>query len=519
MAVRSWARIFALGRPARRRSRPPERPTAPRPRHGLSEWKPMVDLLSPLRPSASALAQGSAGLRSSGNRCKTRASPPLEAQAVAYPTLSETGIGTYRELSLGGIVSDDQDKPHATPVSKSPVMPSSSIRRWTNLLAQRQSPRAGKQASSKDPLETVVSAVGGSAELAKLAEFAQGPSPEMKKAMEGVLSGIGSRSQTEPARPASLPNDTFVGRFLTTLGGGFLTGSPTISAAIALKQDNPNWYVISALVIGCWLVGGFLMAAGLRWPKWKPNHEVLARSLGVVSNSLLAWAVFLSLICAGPAILIGLLASRGNNVSAYTRSELDAAVSDAQHRLQAQNDEAVRKMQAALVDANNLRHQLAEHQSPTPGQGYPQAFGTTCVMNFISNASGFWARLPKGTAILVTGTKDNDQLAKNLFATLSFGGSEQRGLDRNTGRAIFGLPNKAIDLDAPSLTLTDQRGIIIHGNDPEDALRLTWNNMFVVRHTSTVPDGLAEYYKVLSIVWIEIGPGSPWANPALCPAI
>jgi hypothetical protein len=182
-------------------------------------------------------------------------------------------------------VSDDQDEPHATPVSKSPIGPSP-IRRWSNLLAQRQSPHPSEQANNKDPLKTIVSALGGPGsgeKLAKLAKLAQGPSPEMTKVMEGVLAGIQQPSSTSPS-------DTLVGRFLTTLGGGFLTGSLTVSAAIAIKSDQPNWYALVALVVGCWIVGGFLIAAGLKWPKWKPNHEVLAKRTGAISSSIWAWS-------------------------------------------------------------------------------------------------------------------------------------------------------------------------------------------------------------------------------------
>jgi hypothetical protein len=136
-------------------------------------------------------------------------------------------------------------------------------------------------------------------------------------------------------------------------------------------------------------------------------------------------------------------------------------------------------------------------------------------------AKAFWSLSPKGTGILITGAKENEQLRRNLFATVQIGLMEQKKLDPNNfadSGIWFDGPNNTSDLDAPRLNPTDQNGIIIHGNDPQDILRMRLSGHFVVRRTSKVPEGLAEYYKVPSIVWIEIGPGSPWANPTSCSA-
>jgi hypothetical protein len=94
------------------------------------------------------------------------------------------------------------------------------------------------------------------------------------KMAEGVLSGIGSRSgnsreDAEKEKPTS-SNDTFVGRFLAVIGGAFVTVPPTIAVNIATKIENPNWVVFIAAVLGCWLAAGLLIAAGLKWPKWRP---------------------------------------------------------------------------------------------------------------------------------------------------------------------------------------------------------------------------------------------------------
>jgi hypothetical protein len=204
----------------------------------------------------------------------------------------------------------------------------------------------------------------GPEELSELSGLARVPSSEMRKAMEGVTDGV------NPG-PASSSNDTFVGRFLTTLGGGFLTGSLTISAAVALKSGSPNWYAISALLVGCWLVGGVLIAAGLKWPKWKPDHEVLAKRLVAASNSILAWSVLLLLIAIGPAAAVWFMNSGGSK-QLYTQPQLDAAVSQAVAALQSQLNEVLkqRDTKAGGVRADGER----QLQGP-PGQFAPVAFG------------------------------------------------------------------------------------------------------------------------------------------------
>src|ERR1700682_1843771 len=106
----------------------------------------------------------------------------------------------------------------------------------------------------------------------------------------------------------------------------------------------------------------------------------------------------------------------------------------------------------------------------------------------------------------------------NLSAAFSLGSTELKKSTKIDYPVIMDGPNNSVDKDAPRLIPTDQNGIIIHGSDPQDTLKTRWSYHFLVRRTSKVPDGLAEYYKVPSIVWIEIGPGNPWTNPTACSA-
>jgi hypothetical protein len=41
--------------------------------------------------------------------------------------------------------------------------------------------------------------------------------------------------------------------------------------------------------------------------------------------------------------------------------------------------------------------------------------------------------------------------------------------------------------------------------------------MFYYAPTPKTTDGLASYYKLDNVLWIEIGPGSPWKpDPTIC---
>jgi hypothetical protein len=313
-----------------------------------------------------------------------------------------------------------------------------------------------------------------------------------------------------PTKTAS--NDTFVGRFLPLLGSAFLTVPPSVSVAVTLKSENPNWYVVGAFIAGCWTLAALLVAAGLRWPKWKLNHEVLAKKIVAVSNSKPAWLVLLLLISVVPAALVGWLLH--TRVGGYTQIQLDRAVLEATSPLQSKLAQAEKERDAAILNAKMAK------LPPTPSaSNYPQGFGTTCTYNLISTASTFWSRSQRGAAVLITAANDNEEFKKNLVGTLSVGSAEAwkpQPSPNNTQMIFVETPDISISLDAPHLVPSDQRGITVHGVDPQETLRSGWSSHFVVRYTSKVPEGLAEYYKVPSIVWIDIGPGSPWADPASC---
>jgi hypothetical protein len=67
------------------------------------------------------------------------------------------------------------------------------------------------------------------------------------------------------------------------------------------------------------------------------------------------------------------------------------------------------------------------------------------------------------------------------------------------------------DLDRPRLPASGKRGITIHGPDAY-AISKAFSAWFLAYSTELVPAELAKYnqYGTQRIIWVEIGPGSPW---------
>ena len=254
------------------------------------------------------------------------------------------------------------------------------------------------------------------------------------------------------------------------------------------------WAEVAILVFMLWEAYGSKLGFGPMIAQVRPPNGILGLIQG---NRTLIFAIV------GLAIVIWLH---------FIRSPEAVVIHDAT------TPEAIASIKAELETAKretlSLQEQLAKpkEQIASPPR-YEQFFWTTCAINLLSVGRSFWERSPKGTALLITASPDNAVFMKNLSATFAidvksmFGGGPS-----NVGTLLSGGPNYEVELDAPRITKSDQRGITIHGDDPGDTLRISYGNNFVVRHTSKVPDGLAEYYKVPSVVWIDIGPGDPWTN-------
>jgi hypothetical protein len=76
---------------------------------------------------------------------------------------------------------------------------------------------------------------------------------------------------------------------------------------------------------------------------------------------------------------------------------------------------------------------------------------------------------------------------------------------------ILQPPNYDVHIDAPQLIDSGYSGLIIHGlSDAQELIDNFFRDCFATRQATKTIDGLAQYYKVNNVVWIEIGKGSPW---------
>jgi hypothetical protein len=175
--------------------------------------------------------------------------------------------------------------------------------------------------------------------------------------------------------------------------------------------------------------------------------------------------------------------------------------------LQRQRDSAQRKGDTAEQQLADLQRQLAViPQSPQ----YPREIGPVSVMNAVSAAGALWKELSAtGTAVLLTSGRDNDQLRDNLYSILATGVRMY-----NTGPLgkMLRPPNYDVDIDAPRLPESEYSGIIVHSPTEYQAIQNVFS-CFIIRKASKNVEGLTNFYKVPSILWIEIGKGSPWRPP------
>ncbi|WP_316196114.1 hypothetical protein [Bradyrhizobium sp. SZCCHNRI3052] len=342
----------------------------------------------------------------------------------------------------------------------------------------------------------------GAADVAKLGKLAEEPSLLSKKLAEGVFSGIGSNS------PDPLPPR--VRRYYLAVAFATVAAGLVVSCFIAGASKQIDWtWAICGIAVGLLLtVLATLDALEKRIP-FIDNTGPIAVGIAAATWLLIGWQTWI--VFHSPT-------------QGYTQAQLDGAVTKALDPVQKTLDAEIKQRNAAVTAEQNANRQLAQlTQSHAQIFPFPQAFGTTCALNLTSIASAFWDRAPEGAGVLITAAPGNDELKRNLLGTFSIAWSKHvqsdpKRFDNNKSRMFLDGPNNAVDIDAPRLAASDKNGVIIHGGDPQETFRTGWINYFVVRHTSKVPEGLAEYYKVPSIVWIEIGPGDPWTRPFSCSA-
>jgi len=81
-------------------------------------------------------------------------------------------------------------------------------------------------------------------------------------------------------------------------------------------------------------------------------------------------------------------------------------------------------------------------------------------------------------------------------------------------------PNYDVEIDAPKFPSSQYSGLVFHGeNTLSEILLSALGKCFTVRKSETFDDNIKKYYEkrgANNLVWIEVGPGSPWRTPESC---
>jgi hypothetical protein len=198
-----------------------------------------------------------------------------------------------------------------------------------------------------------------------------------------------------------------------------------------------------------------------------------------------------------------------------TAEDIAKATEPIQAQLDAANQQvaAARNSQINLDvltrNADQLRQQVFNLKQ---AQENPQYFGVVNTLNAFSAAGGISRKLADEQASILLTANGNWQLKRSIMNIFEIGGrGDNLFHSPSLAKIIVDLPRTDIDLDAPKIPFSDRPGIIIHGDTAAKSdLMLFFDRCFAARQTSQMVPGLAEYYKVPKLIWIEIGPGNPW---------
>lgn len=291
------------------------------------------------------------------------------------------------------------------------------------------------------------------------------------------------------------------------LAGGVLTSA----GPLAFPQSPPVLWVVSFLLsaivfmgCGCVLIYDFVI---------RPRKKEGAL------DPILGFAALCALACL-VAIAVSAMRVKPGPDQAGQLSQLEAQLASQSQQLDqtrgrlAQAEGQLATTQGQLRSGVEQSHLMAAAAKASTAS-YPQTFGTICGSNLINVAEAMLRTLAPESVILITAPSENEQFKRNILGLFTM--AMQRVPEKKIG-IFISPPNYEVELDAPKLIGTSQRGITFHGEDaPPGHFMIGFGQQtFVVRKTSQIPEGLAQFYKAPNVIWIDIGPGSPWVDPSSC---
>jgi hypothetical protein len=278
-----------------------------------------------------------------------------------------------------------------------------------------------------------------------------------------------------------------------------------------LLNINPNWIAAAfTLFLAAIILSPFVEAK--RWPlsAWfqsriaiihdPPSAEDIAKATAPIQADLSAATEKLKRMTA-PASEDDIAKAKASQAAedqqklVSLQSQYDTKLKEAQsHAAASVAPNPRQKIQMDSSKALYIARMLAEYM-PSPNYRPGTGMHTTDVN---------WQ-------LLIANTPDNDDIANLLVALTS------------TTLHAYRItpPDHSTNLDAPVIpTPPDSPGIILHGDNPlNDKLRFLLSECFIVKTTSRTLDSLNDWFKPgtgTTIVWIEIGKGSPWKDSGGC---
>jgi hypothetical protein len=295
--------------------------------------------------------------------------------------------------------------------------------------------------------------------------------------------------------------------------------------AEALYHGNPiDFRMLCFIAAGCFFAG-----LGTAWPtvRKKFPQQALVLSVGRMASDARYWlVVFLAgfLYAAAPEIYrratTPVAVTGAIGVMPIGSALLEDAIKAATAKIREERDSGLLNLARVSKERDDLAQQLQQsRKSSSPTTSYDRKMGPIAVLNAFSESGAIWRKVvPANTGILITADSENRELASNLSNIFQVGMREVSDKLKPGQPWLLQPPDYSVDIDAPRLPSSGYSGVVIHGSgDGQSELRAFLDRCFITRQTPKTTDGLASYYKLDNVLWIEIGPGSPWKpDPTIC---
>jgi hypothetical protein len=305
--------------------------------------------------------------------------------------------------------------------------------------------------------------------------------------------------------------------------GIILAPAPEV-IAMYLRHEDIDWQRVAISFVVSTIIGSAILWFAHGWHKTAGGLAAFKGRINRADDYFVVRAAIIAFFMIVPVLIAPLISGAPVQQSptqpGFTQQQVDAKIATALANVNSQLAEAIQQKNAALAaskERDELAQQLQQSQkSSSPTAPYTRKLGPIAVLNAFSESGAIWRKLvPSNTGILITATPENRELAFNLSNIFQVGMREVSDKLRPGQQWLLQSPDYGVDIDAPRLPSSGYSGMVIHGSgDGQSELKAFLERCFVTRQTPKTTEGLANYYKLDNVFWIEIGSGSPWKPDA-----